>query len=264
MTILVLGGTSDGRRIADALHVAGLPVLYSVAGLVRPPKVLCEYISGGFTQYGGLANYLRTHCIKAILDATHPYATRISESAKIACDDNKIPCFRFLRKPWQETPSIAANIKPWAYVYDWQETLEALTHYKRPLLTTGQLPPEVMATLGSMDLSPVLRTAVKPNGAIPDNITWIKAIGPFDVEHERALFISNNIDVLVSKNSGGEATMAKLGVAEELKTPVIMFERPTKALVEHEYDDLDACRRFCIDWYESTHNKNSFIPNSGI
>jgi len=81
MTLLLLGGTADARQLATRLHRRSVVVIYSVAGLVRQPVVECRVVSGGFSQFGGLVEYIKAESVEAILDATHPYANAISEIA---------------------------------------------------------------------------------------------------------------------------------------------------------------------------------------
>ena len=76
--VLILGGTADARRVTQLLHEQGLPLLYSVAGLVRRPNVPAEVISGGFTQFGGLSAYIKSRNVVAIINATHPYTEKIT------------------------------------------------------------------------------------------------------------------------------------------------------------------------------------------
>ena len=95
--LLLLGGTADARRLAVALVGAGIPLIYSVAGLVRIPEVPCEVVSGGFEQCGGLPEFIEQRAIGAILDATHPYAAQMSRTASLAAHGRGIPCWRFQR-----------------------------------------------------------------------------------------------------------------------------------------------------------------------
>ncbi len=90
-TLLLLGGTADGRVLAEKLHNSGIRVIYSIAGLVRTPNVPCEIISGGFSQRGGLALFIQEHHVAAILDVTHPYAQTMSNTAASVAKQCGIP-----------------------------------------------------------------------------------------------------------------------------------------------------------------------------
>lgn len=102
--ILLLGGTGDAVGLARQLAQAGVPLIYSIAGLVRHPDLPVPVISGGFSQYGGLEAYLSQQGITGVLDATHPYATNISKAAVQAATSRQIPIWRYLRAGWQAGP----------------------------------------------------------------------------------------------------------------------------------------------------------------
>ncbi|MBN9540299.1 MAG: precorrin-6A/cobalt-precorrin-6A reductase, partial [Alphaproteobacteria bacterium] len=74
---------------------------------------------------------------------------------------------------------------------------------------------------------------------LPPDLTLIAARGPFDVAAETALMRDERIDVVVSKNAGGEATYAKITAARALGLPVIMIARPDKPAGEvvHSTDE---------------------------
>ena len=113
--------------------------------------------------------------------------------------------------------------------------------------TAGQLTPEFVEcwqAAGGDDRRMLLRTATRPSIELPASVNWLEAIGPFDAAAERALFERHAFDALVSKNSGGDATSAKLAVARELGVPVFMLRRPTLAQADAEFDAVDACVEF--------------------
>ncbi|MCW4629477.1 MULTISPECIES: precorrin-6A/cobalt-precorrin-6A reductase [Marinomonas] len=255
MKILLLGGTADARHLADALHKEGLSVIYSLAGLVRVPKVDCQLVVGGFTQFGGLAQYLTDHNIGAILDVTHPYAQTMSSKAVIAAKEVGIPCWRFHRPAWQQEEG-----DRWQDYQDEADLLAQLAGCRRPLLSAGQMSEallECILQLPSVERI-VWRTAVEPKFSLPDNIHWIKAIGPFALEDERQLLVDHGIDVIVSKNSGGAATYSKLEAARELSIPVLLHARPLLSEAEREFNDTEACLQACLAaWGKaSTHFKH--------
>ncbi|NRA70840.1 MAG: precorrin-6A/cobalt-precorrin-6A reductase [Gammaproteobacteria bacterium] len=230
MKILLLGGTADGRKLADILHrhqeyQQQISVIYSVAGLVRIPKLDCAVISGGFTQFGGLKNYINQQQIDAVLDVTHPYASKMSHQAALAASDCAIPYWRFHRPAWQQ--SAGDN---WQ-TFDYLEQLPALLGpYQRVFFTIGQLNSELITALDVQQTakSPchVVRTAALSKAQLSDSMLWLKGIGPFSVEDEIALMQQHGIEVLVTKNSGGRSTCAKLEAARKLKIPVFIQTRP--------------------------------------
>jgi len=246
MKILILGGTADGRHLAAALHKSGCTVVYSIAGIVRQPVLECEIISGGFTQFGGLTTYLKKEGIVAVLDVTHPYAKVMSFTAHESTQLCGIPYWRFHRPSWRAG---AGDI--WQHYEDWPELLKALQAKKKVFLTAGQLPAlavQAFESLGKQGQKQILRTAVKPKGELPASMNWHKAIGPFSLEHERAIMVNHKVDVLVTKNSGGTSMQAKLFAARELNIPVLMFTRPELPEVDKEFISKSECQSFIEQW----------------
>lgn len=228
MTLLVLGGTQEGKQIAQQLCSAGQAVIYSIAGLVRQPEMPCPVISGGFSQYGGLANYLQHNAISAIIDATHPYATTMTATAirtvqslhHQASSSQTIGYWRIQRPVWQ--PQAEDH---WIECQSWDDVCQQLDDHSQIFLSCGQLSSTELAQLPAT--APCLyRTAVNLNDALPDQVEWLAGIGPFRYDHELALLKNAQINVLVTKNSGGSATAAKLLAARQLGIRVLMLARP--------------------------------------
>jgi len=243
MKLLLLGGTADARRLAKSLQREDIEIIYSVAGLVRMPDVDCEVISGGFSQFGGLQAYIEQQAIDAVLDATHPYAEKMTATAWAVTQQLNLPYWRFHRAPWQ-----AQAGDNWQMFTGWPQMLESLTEFKSVFLTAGQIDETAIATFaqygeqdGEQGQKQLLRTAVQPKHPLPDSMRWIKAIGAFDLENELALMQEYKIDVLVSKNSGGKATEAKLEAARSLGIPVMMLARPELPAGITIFDELDDC-----------------------
>ena len=250
MNVLLLGGTADARRLSDQLTSLGVGVIYSLAGLVRTPIMNCQILVGGFTQFGGLTQYLTDQkqvgkTINMILDATHPYAQIMSDQAIISAKALSIPCWRFYRPAWQQQKEdIWTSYKDYPDLY---ALLATKFQDKNVLfLTAGQFSKEELSQLITLPFEKIiLRTAVKPNFSTDtldfSKITWLKAIGPFSYEAEEALIEEYGVDLIVSKNSGGKSTYAKIVVAQKRAIPVLMLVRPTLLPAEQEFTDLDTC-----------------------
>ena len=260
MKILLLGGTADARYLADALHSAGLVVIYSLAGLVRVPKVDCELVVGGFTQFGGLANYVKQNNVGAILDVTHPYALTMSSNAVMAAQQLGIPCWRFQRPAWHRQEKDL-----WSeYVSD-EELLIKLQGHTCPLLSAGQMSEKFLQqVLALPNIKKVIwRTAVKPKFDLDSlsatkPLVWLKAIGPFALKDEYQLLEDYQIDVLVSKNSGGASTYSKLEAARELSLPVLLHQRPILPAVDKEFAIIEDCLKACLrEWGEVFKRRSS-------
>ncbi len=251
--VLLLGGTADARRLASELYDQGVELIYSIAGLVRTPDVRCEVVSGGFTQFGGLNRFVEWRGIGGIVDVTHPYAARMSNAALAVAHNQQLPCWRFDRPAWQSQEGDC-----WQGFGQWNELLAELERKQSVFLTAGQLPLPVMDTLAMFarqyGQKQLLRTGVMPRIPIHSGMQWIKGIGPFKADNEREISQQHHVDVLVSKNSGGVSTVAKLDVARELGVPVLMLERPAsvaaRASTAFYFEELTACRDAVLQWFD--------------
>lgn len=225
MRVLVLGGTTEASALAKLL--AGDPrfdATLSLAGRTNNPRPqpLATRI-GGFGGVEGLVRWLRDEKIEAIVDATHPYAARMSANATAACKQTGVPLGSIVRPPWRRLEDDSWRIVP---------TAEAAA------AALGKTPLRVFLSLGRQDLHAfasapqhryLARTIETPEQtALPPNIRILQARGPFDRDSEAKLLSDQEIDVIVSKNSGGSATYAKIEAARELDLPVIMIARPDK------------------------------------
>ena len=241
MRLLLLGGTNESKGLARELHQQGVPLVYSIAGLVRQPDLSCEVISGGFSRIGGLEKYLREAGITHVLDATHPYATQMSRRAVEACAAVGIPCWRYLRPAWQADPR-----DNWHEFADWRDLGYALIDHQAVLFTAGRLTQEFIDMLYhatcEVGQKQWYRSATRPEFKLPPSMTWIEAIGPFNIEAERELMQRHGIDALVSKNSGGNLSGAKIEVARERGIPVYLLRRESLPPIEREFDRIEACR----------------------
>jgi precorrin-6A/cobalt-precorrin-6A reductase len=223
MRLLILGGATEASALAGAL--AGRrdfdPVL-SFAGRTRAPIAPpVPFRIGGFGGVDGLKTYLLQNAIRAVIDATHPFAANMSANAAQACRGLNLPLAIFTRAPWR-----AAAGDRWIPARDMNDAARAL----------GAAPRRVFLTIGGLQLSAFaasprhhyLVRAIDPPAAIaalPDH-RLILARGPFTVDDEIALMRDHRIEVLVTKNSGGGATAAKLEAARILGLDTVMVERP--------------------------------------
>ena len=236
--ILLLGGSSEAFTLAQTLEQhPKFKVISSLAGRTSlPRKPVGTYRTGGFGGLDGLITYLQTNSIEAIIDATHPFATKMSQTAHQAAHKTKLPILHLWRPAWQKK---TGDI--WIEVDTMQEAATALQPNQTPaFLTIGRL--ELSPFLSRPDLSFLVRAIEPPKKSEqknhptsqgqeldwPKNFTFIYAKGPFDYEQERELIQKHNIKTIVTKNSGGPAAYAKLEVARDLKLPVIMVNRPPK------------------------------------
>lgn len=217
LRILILGGTEEARHLASRLaDDARYRVITSLAGRTASPNEIAgEVRSGGFGGVAGLRDFIAKNHIALIVDATHPYAVQISANAMRA----NVPCLRLERPPWQPQPG-----DNWSFVANIDAAAQALPKGARALVTVGRQ--EIAPFLARKDIHVVARMIEPPGFETPGHAEILLARPPFSCSHERALMEDKRIDVLVTKNSGGEANSAKLQAARALGLPVIMIARP--------------------------------------
>lgn len=236
MKVLVVGGTADGRQLATQLFDSGLNVIYSIAGEVRKATLPCPVVSGGFSQFGGLEQYVLGQKVTHIVDATDPSALKMSNKISLVSQNLSFPTIRFQQPPW-----IASCADHWIEVTDWQEVVRSVTIDETVLLSAGQVSQELLNQLAGCAKKVILRTAMPVKITLPDNVSWLKAVGPFQLADEKNLLAKNDIDVVISKNNGGSSTYAKIAAAAELNIPVYLFKRSTLPTVDYEFESLNKC-----------------------
>ena len=222
MRALILGGTSDANKLADAVAKLGLDAIYSYAGRTEAPAAQSlPTRSGGFGGARGLADYIRQQGITHVVDATHPFAAQMSRNAIAACAATGIALIALERAPWTTTPG-----DHWIEVPD--ETAAAAALPEQPAC--------VFLAIGRQHLAPfagkpqhayILRFVDAPDGALPlPDAHVIVSRGPFTLAGDRDLMRSRGIAWLVARNAGGSGARAKIDAARELGLPVIMITRP--------------------------------------
>jgi precorrin-6A/cobalt-precorrin-6A reductase len=225
MRVLILGGTTEASELARLLATdRRFETTLSLAGRTSKPRAQpVRTRTGGFGGPDGLAAWLEQKSIEAVIDATHPYADQISSNAVTACERLAIPLATIMRPAWQPEPG-----DTWLTVPNAEAAADALgPKPRRVFLSLGRL------ELGAFAASPqhhyVARTIEPPEGVVlPRDLSLIFDRGPFDEQAEAALLMQERIDVLVSKNSGGAATYAKIAATRKLGIPVVMIARPHK------------------------------------
>ncbi|MFG2126793.1 cobalt-precorrin-6A reductase [Streptomyces sp. NPDC048751] len=220
--VLVLGGTTEARRLAAELAARpGVRVTTSLAGRVsRPGALEGDVRVGGFGGAEGLAEWLREHRVDALVDATHPFAAGITANAARAAAVTGLPLLVLRRPGWQPGPG-----DRWHFVDSLTAAAELLPSVgRRVFLTTGRL--GLAAFAGLTDLHFVARSVEPPEPPMPPHLDVLLARGPFTVADESALLREHRVDVVVTKDSGGEATAAKLTAARHQGLPVVVVRRP--------------------------------------
>ncbi len=220
MRLLILGGTGEARELAAALSgVPGLSVVSSLAGRVGDLRLPAGDLRvGGFGGAAGLAAWLRTERVDAVVDATHPFAARMTASAIEASRSAGVPLLVLRRPGWEPVPG-----DRWQWVDSLPDAAAALDR-ERVFLTIGR---QGVATFASLDSQWFLIRCVEPPAPpLPARHEVLLDRGPFTVDGERTLLRRHEIGVLVTKDSGGPMTAAKLTAARELGLPVVVVRRP--------------------------------------
>jgi precorrin-6A/cobalt-precorrin-6A reductase len=232
-TLLILGGTTEGYQLAEAaVALPNLRVISSLAGRVATPRLPAgEVRIGGFGGSAGLADYLKHEQVGAVIDATHPFASRMGWNAAGAQAATGIPLLRLERPAWQPTAG-----DRWIEVDDWPAAASALSGddlaapAKRVFLAIGR---QELAHFSGLDnIWFLIRSVEAPDATLHfTQAELLLARGPFQYQDELALLRQHRIDTIVCKNSGGTATDGKLAAARDLGIAVVMLRRPLRPVL---------------------------------
>ena len=239
LRVLILGGIGDAVELAVKIaNIPGIEVITSLAGRTREPANLPGNVrSGGFGGVWGLTNYLREMQIDLLIDATHPFANQISENAAAATQEVGIPRLMVIRPPWEKLED-----DDWLEVEDNLAAATTLANRaKRVFLTIGRQEIGTFAHL--QEIWFLMRMIDPPNTdvIIPPGLILCDR-GPFNLENEQEILLKYNIDTIVSKNSGGNATYPKIIAARKLGIKVVMVNRPPVPPGKQVADVDSACK----------------------
>jgi precorrin-6A/cobalt-precorrin-6A reductase len=223
MRVLILGGTADANRLAEAVvNDPHIDAVLSYAGRTDNPTLPpIPWRVGGFGGVDGLVDYLRAQNIARVVDATHPFAAQMSAHAVAACAVAGVPLLGLERPPWQRAAG-----DHWIEVDDLEAAADAL----------GSVPQRVFLGIGRLHLktfaerpqhSYLVRLVDPPRGPLPfPNAEVIVARGPFKRGADRAMLANYRAEIVVAKNAGGDSASAKIEAARDLALPVVMVRRP--------------------------------------
>jgi precorrin-6A/cobalt-precorrin-6A reductase len=220
--ILILGGTTEASALAQALALRGDRAVLSYAGRVASPKPQpVPTRVGGFGGAAGLAAYLRAQRVTHLIDATHPFAARMSANAVAAAATTGVPLIALTRPAWTAEPG-----DDWRHVRDIEAAVAALAGPRRAvMLALGRM--HVAAFAAQPQHRYLLRFVDAPEvaPALPDHHLVVDR-GPFHLAGDVALLREHAIDLIVCKNAGGTGAHAKLLAARQMAIPVLMIDRP--------------------------------------
>jgi precorrin-6A/cobalt-precorrin-6A reductase len=218
MRILLLGGTGEARALAARLH-PDYDIVSSLAGRVPDPALPAGPVRiGGFGGVAGLRQWLADNEIGAVVDATHPFAATMTAHAAQVCAELGMPHLVLSRPAWDTAGAVrvGSDVEAAQVVAD--------QHYSRVFLTTGR---SGVGPFTSSHAWFLIRVVTPPDAVVlPCNHEVLLSRGPYDYTDECALLRDNRIDVLVTKNSGGELTEPKLKAAADLGIAIVMIDRP--------------------------------------
>jgi precorrin-6A/cobalt-precorrin-6A reductase len=240
--ILILGGTIEASDLTEKLSVIPkVEAIVSLAGRTRQSVKPSsgEIRIGGFGGQAGLIEYLQSQHINVLIDATHPFAAQISWNAAEAAIATNIPHLMVIRPAWVKTPEDR-----------WIEVENVVSAAQ----TIPAIAQRVFLSIGRQDLTPfvnvpevwfLMRSIDPPDIEIPNGKLLLDR-GPFSLQQERQLLREYQIDAIVSKNSGGDATYAKIIAAREFGIPVVMVQRPALPIAE-KVTDVDRA----VAWFKA-------------
>ncbi len=256
--VLILGGTTEARQLASLLEAIGIPAVSSLAGRTDDPLPLPGATrTGGFGGPEALTAWLREHRTPAVVDASHPFAAHIQASAVAACTAAGVSLLRLQRprwlprrgSDWRRVDSLAAA------------ALLVPTVGRRALLTVGRQGVHHFAGISACWF--LIRCIQRPAGPLPSHHTLLLARGPFLLADESALLAEHEIDVLVTKDSGGGPTEAKLEAARLRSIPVIVVSRPAPPVdgpAPPAVDDVDEAVLWVRDCVADQLRLPSWLP----
>ncbi|WP_120313746.1 cobalt-precorrin-6A reductase [Mycobacterium alsense] len=218
MRLLLLGGTAEARALAKALHPK-VDIVSSLAGRVPDPVLPDGPVRiGGFGGADGLRRWLRDERVDAVVDATHPFAATMTAHAAEVCAELRMPHLVLARPPWEPGAAIVV-------ASDIEAAKAVAQHgYSRVFLTTGRSGARAFARSDAWFL---IRAVTAPDKvSLPRHHHILLSRGPYRYDDEIAIMRRHRIDALVTKNSGGDMTRAKLDAAAALGIPVVMVARP--------------------------------------
>ncbi|CPU83581.1 precorrin-6A reductase [Mycobacteroides abscessus] len=237
--VLILGGSAEARELAERL-APRFDVTTSLAGRVNNPAVPAGALRiGGFGGEVGLRKWLLDNAIDAVVDATHPFAATITENAAAACARLGIPHLIVRRPPWPAGDAIVVSSAA--------EAKDAVVAQglSRVFLTSGR------SSVGAFLFSDAwfLIRVVEPMSAdeLPERHHLLLSRGPYTVAEETELMRQYEIEVLVTKNSGGTMTSAKLEAAAALGIPVVMIDRPALPENVSTVSTVDAAQQWVTE-----------------
>lgn len=242
--IWIVGGTSEGRRLARRCAECGLPTVVSVATgygeEILSGKQYGEILQGRMDQ-NQMREHIRSKKVELVIDATHPYAVEVTENIRGACEAESVEYLRLLREPadmeaWPDgtilVDSVSAAI---AYLSDRPGNIMLTTGSKDlPAFCEGlerqRLYPRVLPSVDSLRIC-------EENGIPQANCIAMQ--GPFSEAVNLALLLQFQCQFLVTKESGAVGGLEeKRAACQKAGATAVVIRRP---VVENGLDFDAVC-----------------------
>ena len=233
--VLILGGTFEARRLAERLvGRADVEIVSSLAGRVASPRMPPGQVRvGGFGGATGLLSWMEAHGIRAVIDATHPFAATISWNAATAAASSHVPLLALRRASW-----VPGEGDLWHEAASLEEAALMLPELgRRHFLTIGRQGVSSFAEV--KDAWFLVRCVDPPEEPTPPRMELLLDRGPYSLDAEIGLMRGRRVDTVITKNSGGASTGAKLTGARQLGLPVVMVRRPAAPRDIPEFTDIE-------------------------
>lgn len=253
--IWILAGTSDSYQLIEKLkEKVDLEIIATAATdygkELLQEKYELKAISKKLSE-SEMSVFINKYAIKYIIDASHPFAEKVSRNAISAAEKNKIKYLRY------ERASLDLSIYPdqaIIKVNDYGEAAEQAAKFQRIFLSTGSKTADIF-TEKIENFRERLFFRILPAeqflaklinlGLRPANIAALE--GPFSKEFNQAIFKEYQADVLVTKASGNTGGLkTKIEAALELEIPIIIIERP-KIFYPHKFEKINKLIEYLRD-----------------
>ncbi|WP_373266266.1 precorrin-6A reductase [Hungatella hathewayi] len=243
--LLIFGGTTEGRLLAEYCHQQEIEAYVSVVsgyGADLLPESEYLHVLSGRMAGEAMEGFMKRASIRAVFDATHPYAAEATRNIKEACGRAGVSYLRVTRESAAaENPGgdsgkgpAAAFASQVVYVHSVEEAVCYLKDREGDILvTTGSK--ELAAYTALPGYEERLYVRVLPSCAAISACEDIgirgKRIiamqGPFSEEMNRAMMRQLGVRYLVTKEAGAAGGfLEKLSASEALSVTAVVIGRP--------------------------------------
>jgi precorrin-6x reductase len=251
MRVLIFGGTTEGRELAQRLSERGCGVIYSAAtsyGAETLGQISGVNVISGIRPEEEIEDMLESADL--CIDATHPFAEHISGSIRTACRNKKVKEFRFVRED--------APIPETEFLKKVRSVSEVCSFLQQKagniLLTTGSKDLKAYSGLGPERLYPRVLPTVKSirlceEAGIPGK-NIIAMQGPFSTAMNCCILRDFDISYMVSKESGRQGGLfQKIEAAEECGVQLLMIRRPEEVILPSSEEEI-------LSWIQDREGQN--------